>query len=541
MTETNLRPELARHVRQRLQAFGEGFRHNLAIIGPHGSGKTFQLQQLLSSPPANVLLISCPLYHESCRSFLHRLLSAILQAGLPTSPLDTGGRAGQGGATASQPLDALLARVEPHCPKTVEAIRPIEGLLTKRLFGEAFNRALDAIPVLMGERGQPCVFILDEFLCLEELGLAHAFHELGKRVMIWPSVLFILSSSSCHRARTILRERLQLLFGQFELVTLETVELSAASAWMQKELRGVRGAKAALPFLLQWLGSSPWYLSLFLKRLKELTALGHHEGFTEALFLETAWDVLGSPEGPLHQWCASLTERIVRRSGGARALEALMQVADGARTTTAIGQRIGRAGLTEALHLLIEHDVARRNGTCWMVTDPALRCWLSSVLSTQRSELRVDSPEVRQRFEQYLRGLWTHWMHVQRRSFPEQVVDLFAQFNDETVSLDSKTGRLPKFDTIRTEPLGGQQVAVHLVAHGQGKQWCATVREGPVDEQTIATFETFCRTHTPRPARKVVITTSDVDPNARLLAKTANMWVWGADDLKTLRELYGGS
>ena len=83
-TETNLRPELARHLRQRFTAFGEGFRHNLALIGPPGSGKTFQLQQLLSREPSTSrILIYCPLYRESCRSFLHRFLCAILQAGMP--------------------------------------------------------------------------------------------------------------------------------------------------------------------------------------------------------------------------------------------------------------------------------------------------------------------------------------------------------------------------------------------------------------------------------------------------------------------------
>ena len=50
----NLRPALAAHLGQRLEAFGEGFRHNLAIIGPPGSGKTFQLQELMSHQPPNV-------------------------------------------------------------------------------------------------------------------------------------------------------------------------------------------------------------------------------------------------------------------------------------------------------------------------------------------------------------------------------------------------------------------------------------------------------------------------------------------------------
>lgn len=538
----NLRPQLAQHLRARLHSFEEGFRHNLAIIGPPGSGKTFQLQQLLAwaggaarrSPeaPLTVTPIYCPLYQESCRSFLSRLLSAIAKAGLPAE---------RGSLTATnQPLETLLRQLEPCLPKTAAALRPIEGLVGRRLFGEAFNRTLDAIPVLGQERAQSCVLILDEFLFLEEMGLSHAFHELGKRVMTWPSTLFILTSSAPHRARVILRERLQLLFGQFELVTLDAPDTAATLAWTRQELRGLRGANMVVPFLIQWLGGSPWYLTVFLKRLKELAALGNHPELSEALFLHAAWDLLGNAEGTFHQWCVSKTERLARGRVGARGLEALMQAADGARTATEIGKRIGRAGLSETLQLLAEQDLAQRNGTCWMVTDPVLRCWLTSVLSAQRAEPQLDRADARERFERCLRSLWSRWMRTHQLSFPQQVVGLFQQFDDETVSLDAKTGRLPKFETIDTRrPDDPAAADAYLIARGEGKRWCATIQEGAVGEQAIASFDAFCRGQTPKPSRKVVITKSPMDQNARLLAKAASMWVWEAEDVRTLMGLYG--
>jgi hypothetical protein len=525
MNQPNLRPAVARHLRQRIQAFGEGFRQNIAMIGPPGSGKTFQLQQLLAERPPNITLLYCALYRESCRSFVHRLLCAVLQAGLP--------HAGDGD------LDALLEQAQRLLPKTAAAIRPIQGLLSRRLLGEAFTRTLDTIPLFAEERGQPCVLILDEFLFLEELGLVHAFHELGKRVMTWPSTLFILTSSSCCRARAILRERLQLLFGQFELVTLDALDPSAARGWIRQELGGVKGAAEIAPFLLQWLGAYPWYLAVMLKRLTELSAIGRKPVFTESLFLETAWDVLGSPEGTLHQWCVSRTEGLARERLGARAMEALLQMANGARTATEIGARIGRAGLPASLQLLVERDLAMRNGTCWVIADPILRCWLSTIFTAQRSTPYVNCPEVRDRFERHIRTLWTQWMQAHTRSFAERVVGLFQQFSDETVSLDSKTGRLPRFDTIRTQSPDAEGEGTYLVALGQGKRWCATVHERPIDEQAIGRFEAFCRTQAVKPSRKVVISNAPIDQHARLVAKAANMWVWAPDDLHVLMGLYG--
>lgn len=536
MTPVNLRPELGRHLSSRLQAFREGFRHNLALIGPPGSGKTFQLHQLLAHHEPDTMLIYCPLYRESCRSFLQRFLYAILEAGLRTvTPAEMPNRVEP---LTPLPLDRLLQSAEAHAPRTIAAARAIDGLLTRRLYGEAFNRTLDTIPLLLEERRTPCVLMLDEFLYLEELGLGHAFHELGKRVMTWPSTLFVLTSSAPHRARVILRERLQLLFGQFELLTLEALDPTAAALWVQQELRGLRHIKTVSPFLLNWLGSYPWYLAVILKRLKELATLSKRPDDTSHLFLQTAWDALGSTEGTLHQWCASRIERLMEGRVGARAAEALIQICQGARTTTDIGRRIGRAGLTQALQVLVEHDLAQRNGTCWIVTDPILQCWASTALIAQRSDARLDGREIRQRFDAYLSSLWSDWVRAHQLSFPEQVVGLFAKFNDETVLLDSKTGRLPKFRTITTSPARGTAGESYVVAEGLGKRWCATIQERHVDESTIASFEAFCRTQRPKPSRKVVVAKAGVESNARLLAKTANMWVWEADALALLTGLY---
>lgn len=530
----NLRPELARHLDQRLGAFREGFRHNLALLGPPGSGKTYQLAELTSRHAhQDLLIISVSLYRESCRSFLQRFCAAILRAGLSAGlPADQD-------PTAGMPLDQLLSAADAVLPKTAAAIRQADQLIARRLYGDAFTRTLDAIPVLKEESRRACVLILDEFLFLETIGLGHAFHELGKRVMTWPSTLFILTSSSLFRARTILRERLQLLFGQFELLTLEGVDPQETLAWLQREFRGLRGLDTVAPFLVQWLGAQPWYLSAFVRRLKELIALHRSHQMDAGLFLGAAWDLLGSGEGMLHQWCVSRLEGLTHDRAGARAVDALIAVAEGARTTSSIGQRIGRAGLPAALQMATERDLAERNGTCWLVPDPALRCWLSTVALAQRDTAGLDQRELRRRFDQHVQGLWDQWMQANQLTFSEQVVRLFGRFQDDTVSLDSKTGRLPAFDAVNTHPGDPAQGGMYVVADAQGKRWCATVQEQAVGETVIAQFEAFCRTQAPKPTRKVVIMNSSMDPNARLLAKAANMWVWEAAEIKRLLELYG--
>jgi hypothetical protein len=534
-TEMNLRPALTEHLRQRLNAFDEGFRHNLALIGPPGSGKTFQLEQVLQEPRSSAV-VWCPVYRESPRSFLQRMLAAILKAGLRTE-------------ASGMTWTALLQEADAVLPKTASAIRSIEGLLGRHVHGEAFSRALDAIPVMAAERRRACIVVLDEFLLLEEIGFGQAFHELGKRVMTWPSTVFILASSSPYRAKLILRERLQLLFGQFELIHIDAFDSHSGDAWVRRQLGDAEGAEAISRFVLRWLGSYPQHLTVLLKRLRELMVLQQVGGLgmssmgqtslCESLFVDAMWDVLGSPQGALYQWCLSSIEGLLRDRRGARALDALIQIADGARTMSEVTKRLGRAGLSDSLQLLVEYDLAERNGMCWAVPDPILRCWLTTVLAAQRHGLDTEEAALRSRLEQYVITLWSQWLHASTLEFSEQVTQLLAKFRDDTVSIDSKTGRLPRFDTICAQAADASSEEVYVMAEGEGRRWCCAVRTGPVDEQAVARFEMFCQSQAPRPSRKVVITKSGLDRNAKLLAKSTGMWVWEPRALQRVMSLYG--
>lgn len=546
--ETNLRPELAVHLQQRLKAFGEGFRHNLALLGPPGSGKTFQLRALNNHASSDFFIVYCLLFKESYRGFLTRFLRILLQTALEDFrgsnghtlliEAETSDNSSLQQPDAALSFSTLLQKVETQLPKTASAIRAAEEALTRRLSMEAFNRALDVVPILSAERHQSCILILDEFLFLDELGLGHAFHELGKRVMTWPNTLFVLASSSPYRARMILRERLHLLFGQFELLTLESLDHQRTDAWLKHELMCLQGSQSWSSFLLQWLGVYPWYLSVFLGRLKEIALLQQTTLLTEALVFQAAWDVLGCPEGSLYQWCASRIAPLAHVRYGGRAIEILQQLAQGARTTTALRARIGRTALSGALQLLVEQDLVARKGTCLMVADPVLRCWLSAVLFPQRMGRIEEKEYFRAMFDQYLSSLWTQWLEHNRCSFPEQMRQLFSRFRDDTMVMDSKTGRLPRFESVNLKQPDDLESGVYLLAEGEGKRWCVNLQEGLVNESSVARFDAFCRKLSPRPSRKIVVAKHGMDPNARLLAKSTNMWVWEPNDLNILMDLY---
>lgn len=526
----DLRPTLSAYVHQRVHAFHEGFRHNLAILGPTGAGKTFLLHQALPSDESPLLTVWLTLQPESMRTFLSRVSVAVLQAVVQS--------AGQFSLPASADghdalFDVLLGRAAQAAPKTAEAVRRLAAYQSGHLQAEALSRALDVIPMLHQELNRPVILVLDEFLHLEDLGVSHAFHELGKRVMTWPFALFLLTSSSSFRAREILRERLHLLFGQFEVIQLGNTESAVASLWMAQELPQEQDMGQALEFLRHWVGASPWYIRVMLNRMKELILMRRNPKSAEQVLFQAAWDVVGSSDGVLHQWCASHLQQLAKDRYGQLAKEALAHMAQGLKTTQAIAQQCGqRRSLSLALQSLVERDLIERKGACWVITDPLLACWLSAQARGR--------PLSEERFSRLLQDLWHDWRYASAQPLADRVGQLLTLFRNETVSLDHKTARLPSFQQLRAEP-SKRLEAKYLIADGEGRRWCCLVHEGVLQEADVTAFETFCRAQTPRPARKVVVAKEGLDVAATLLAKAANMWVWKPDDMALLGTLYGQS
>lgn len=521
-----LRPTLTAYLQQHLQAFQDGFRHNLALIGPAGSGKSIVLHQVLESAEEHTSIIDCSLQRDSLPAFLKQFLAAVLRAAA---------------GTASGPsLEATLEQARARAPRTTEAIRELlERYATGHVPAEAFTRALDVIPLLHEECSRPCVLVLDEFLHLEDLGLSHAFHELGKRVMTWPFVLFLVTSSSSYRAREILRERFHLLFGQFELVSVPAIEPAAAMAWMQDELPGLQADPEIAQFMLQWIGACPWAIHLLLKRMQERMRLNAERRATTSTLFQAAWDVLGSPEGALYHWCATRLERVLHHPHGLLAREALIAIACGAKTSQAIAKQAGATRhLALALQLLAEHDLVERKGACWVMSDQLMACWVVTILGSHERDGALTRAASKQRFAEALLGMWTHWEHAASQSLAQRIGGLLSRFRNETVSLDSKTGRLPSFDALHSHH-PSQGGATYLVADSKERRWCCLVHEGTVEEAGVAAFEQFCRAQHPKPTRKVVVAQAGLELNAKLLAKESNMWLWEPEDVNLLFLLYG--
>jgi hypothetical protein len=205
----------------------------------------------------------------------------------------------------------------------------------------------------------------------------------------------------------------------------------------------------------------------------------------------------------------------------------------------AIAQQCGtRRNLSATLQLLAEHDLIQRTGACWVIADQLVACWLTAVHSPNQARGSLDRKTATDLFEQALRAIWSRWLEATHQPLANRVNRLLSEFRNETVVLDSKTGRLPSFQALSASR-PSQREETYLVADSGDRRWCCLVHEGKLEEAGIVAFEQFCRTQAPKPSRKVVVAKEGLELNARLLAKAANMWVWEPEDMNVLFLLYG--
>jgi hypothetical protein len=149
----DLRPHLSEYLAQRVSAMKDGYRHNMALLGPVGSGKSCLISTVLQkSPKEKIIKVYFSLQKEPAKAFLKRFIVSIIKAGLELE--------------VDEPYELLIQGAKERIPKTYAAIQELETYIGGRLQVDAFVRALDLVPTLQQELNRPCVLVFDEFYIL---------------------------------------------------------------------------------------------------------------------------------------------------------------------------------------------------------------------------------------------------------------------------------------------------------------------------------------------------------------------------------------
>ena len=524
------RSDLLGLLQKRVHALADGYRQNLALLGPPLVGKTSVICRALDAAPAHAIL---PLYievrPESFPEFAQRFLAAGIAQALGTAP--------------SQPshdtLELLLRDAAERLPQTTQQAQRLRTWVDKGRQTEAFGGLFDWLQTMSQETGRPVLVVLDEFQGLVDFEIRHALAELGKRMMVEKRVMYLMASSQPAVARTMLQEQLHLLFGHFEIIDVAPFDAAESQAFLRRQLEGLELPASIAAFLASWTGGAPFHLDYFCRSLAQIARAGGGAAITPETLYTAALQLLGDGHGVFHRrW----QEQLETLEGTQRttALAALVALTHSRLTVRELSRRCQRSPQEthRIANRLVELHLVTRRGDCLAIDDPLFRFWLTAVHEPLRWSPAPNCGVLARRFVLDVEAAFLRHQREQERAPVERLIELFHAFQDDRVEIDQKLRQLPRFIDVHQN--GTHVPGMHIYARTRQHQWVCCVATGrPATEGDITAFQQACQALEPKPQRKIFVALDGLDPNATLLAKEARMWTWDRQTVNALLGLYG--
>ncbi len=529
------RQEILAPLVRRIEGFLAGYRQNCALLGPEAIGKTTLLKRLIQqrlSPSSSLVSFYLEVRKDESLAewaarFVQTLLYGALQAkGIHDLPTDLSS------------LEKLSSSV---IPKTSALASQLLGLSEAGRNEEVYPQLWDLPHLMTRETGIPCLLVLDEFHQLQGLEVKDPFRRLGQKIMVQNTTMFLVASSQPLVARRILREGLNLLFGQFEILELSPLDAPICL----KAIRAVWPTAQADPFLehllIELAQGYPVYLDLLLQGLMN-RRLPEATGFEDRTLLDLLESLLLEEDGALRQRLELRIRRLAPHRNRRTWIRVLAAVAAGNHRVPQIAHALecSPPQVLGALKVLEPVELVTKQGVFYRVPDRLLQLWMLTAHPILQGAALADSALARARFRD---AAWA-WIEKIRqevhRPIEEQIKALLHQWAGELVEIEGRRVLLPAWDRVEQVPGPGKRPAT--MAHPSGKTgkgwlvipWAGPLEEGQAREMVQEISKLPLKVH-----RKILLGPHPVELNARLILQEARVRLWDLHVLNHLLDLYG--
>ena len=529
------RSDLLTLLGKRVEGFRSGYRQNLALIGPAGIGKSTIVREFIlrEAGPGSLLLPLClevgP--EENGPEWISRFARTVLYAVLEISKADS---------FPSRPSD-LVEACGSLVPRTAALAKRVLSLSEAGRMDEAYDPLWELPHLLNRETGHRVLLVVEEFHRLRGLPVKEPFRPLGRKIMVQPTTLYIVTSSEPAAAHAILREGLALLFGKFE--SIEVPPLSAPAS--RKAIRSVSAGGMADPFaeylLMDLAQGSPARLNLLLEASRKVCAEQEPLHFLlellESLFLD--------PDSLLRGEFEKRLRLLPARRNRALCVQALDGVVSGLHRVPQIAAYVEKpaAQVSRALKILEEGSLTVKEGPFYRIPERLFHAWLATAYPVLQGVALMGPLQAKLHFRRTARDWIEKMKEAAERPMEDQLRELLLLWRDELVELDGKKTLLPRFRQLEQVPGPADQVS--LLARPMKRLkggWWIIPWKGSLDEaqarQMVQQMRSFGQL---REYKKLLIGASPAEVNARLVLQEAKVRFWDLAVLNRLLDLYGMS
>lgn len=527
------RQDILEHLDKRANGLSKGYRQNIAIIGAELIGKTYLTKYWLSRYcDTHTVCVYIEVNPQAAGIFLKKFIGTLLYAFLENSAL----------ALKDDDIGFLIKKSERYAPQTCALARELLFERKRISAHDAFQRCLELTEVLHKETGKYCIIIFDEFHLLEAFRIKDFYLCWRKHIMLNKHTMYILLSSRKQLANKIFASDLALLFGNFEKIELEAFDNKTAQSLVKDKLKSLPTPAHISNFIINFSSAHPFYLTVLCDAFRDYhvrvpslpAGLDSLISSLENIFIDS-WGILNRR----FSWIVTEIEKQFREP--LVSVKILLGLARGLTRTQAISQFAGKTKkeVLAVLNQFCACDVVSKNAESYYLSDRFFGFWLESVYAVRLSSFTVDTESMKQLFRKWLTGLYANFCSAQSRESAERILELFSQFNNESVELQKKRIRLHHFKEVKLLRLSGRQIKEGILARTARSLWIAGFKEDRVNEDDILEFVNVCKRFKCTKAQKrIFIAFDDIDPNARLIAKEAKINTWDMSLINSLLDIY---
>lgn len=518
-------------LKRRVIDLKEGYRQNVAILGAECIGKSTLLQRfILSLDDESVVPIYLDLQNKDVQYFFSKFTRSLLYQFAKRRKLPL-----------QEDLALLMEQTKEFIPGTVKMIQEISDAVDRQKYDSAYRKMMTVTSLFSRESNMFCVLMLDEFHVLEEFGLPEVFSILGDQIMTQKKCLYVFTSSYTQVAEKILNEKLSLLFGNFETLTLKGFDFHSSQILVDTILDDVKIGLQLKNFLIDFTGGHPLYLAVLTEQVKHLSAIHHQREVYIPILSQAIENIVFNQWGALSRHFELMMNKFSDGAAQQDVPSLLMALSNGTHkvSTLVSDLRMKSSQVKRRLKMLIQKDVVEKNGSYYHLNDKLFRYWVKYVYQKRLCSLELEPGRHRVNFKEDIQEAIAKFQLNSGKDLSARVVDLLHCFDDETLQLDGRKYRLPTVHSV--EPLQTRQKGhafdVLQATTDQG-MWYLVLKKDSFLEQELNDFLKQTKSFEEKPRRCVLVSMADLDENARVRALEERMWIWNEGEINTLMQLF---
>jgi hypothetical protein len=506
---------------KRVVALKDGYRQNIAFIGDEQVGKTAILHKFLNSFLDNrFILLYVQARPESLLLFCRRFAGVLLYNFLCSTD-----------SQLKEDLEFLIEKSSAYVPKTVSKIKQILSDAQGRKKENVFSELMSLGNIIHQETGKFCVVIFDEFQNLESLGIKSLYKEWAQRLMLEKTTMFVIASSSVYKAKAILSGDLSLLFGNFEVITVEPLDVKSSCEFLKLRLQSINVKDEVKNFIVHFTGGYPVYLDIISQSLIKSSP---------AALVDALENLLFSSSGVLNQKFSNYLKRFQDVQFGSDYLAILHLISGGRNKVKDISHILKKPVklVNSRVSYLMGIDVIVRCGDFLKISDRVFGFWLKFVYQEKMDALIFDAFAQKAAFRKNIEAMLHEFIFSAQKPVAERVAEILKLFADERAQIERKKITLNHFREIKPLDFESRSLKEGLICRSSESLWIFGFKQDVLTEEDISEFSRECKKYHNKLQKKIIVTLKDIDANSQLKALDEKVWTWDLNSLNQIMDLF---